>query len=237
MVEHCSSQEVDARLGLFYLCTTALVVHLNCNLVLFNLCPELVRQLQCKHEVFSVFDCVRTSLEGLSGLDLYDFILRERVQLSVVRQVDLIVIVFSLLKHQLLLSIVLFISHESLLCRLSPDPDRLVSRHCHEVVTNARDSEAPDLTEEGVEHKDFIESVGIDHLDLMVLARGEHVVSVSDKANGRDAVCMDEHRLVDVTKLHAPDLEVLISTASGQNLSVGADVERQHRQLVAVKVQ
>jgi hypothetical protein len=35
-----------------------------------------------------------------------------------------------------------------------------------------------------------------------------------------DAVLVDEQRLVDVTKLHAPDLEILVSAASRKKLSI-----------------
>ena len=181
------------------------------NLVLLDLQPKLISKLEGKHQVFAVLYRIHTPLESRTCFDLYDLVLGEGVGLGVLGEIDFIILVFSLLKHRFFLSVLLLITDEGLLGSLSPDSNRFVSADSDEEVTDTRDSQTPHFCKKGVENEDFIVGVSIHHLNLMVLGGRENVVRVFNEPDLRDAVLMDEHRLMDVTELHAPYLEVLVS--------------------------
>jgi hypothetical protein len=107
-----------------------------------------------------------------------------------------------------------------LLLGLSPDSDALISTHSYEVISDTGHSETPDSSEEAIEREDLFERVTVHHFDFTVLGRSEDIVGVSDEPDTSDTVLMKENTFVDITELHAPNLEILISRACGQESAV-----------------
>ena len=50
-------------------------------------------------------------------------------------------------------------------------------------------------------------------------------MSVSDEPDAGNRVLMDEHRFVDVTKLHAPDFKVFVCRTCREQVAIRADVK------------
>lgn len=62
-------------------------------------------------------------------------------------------------------------------------------------------------------------------------------MSVANELHRRDRVCVQEEAFMDVTELHAPHLQVLVSRPGRKQSAIRRDIEGQDRQLVPVQVQ
>ena len=121
------------------------------------------------------------------------------------------IFLLSFFQHNFFLAHFLQVADENLLSRLSPDSDALISANRDHIVANRGESKTPDSAEEAIKHEDFFMCISVDHFDFSVFRGCADVVSVFDEFDLCDRVLVDEHAFVDVTELHAPNLEVLIS--------------------------
>ena len=181
MVEYVPAKEVDAWLGLFWGWSLLLPVDLQGDCILVHFLSEIVSEFKSSHQVVAVFDRLDGPLGGFSGLDFDDLVLGEWVDLLSLSNIDFHVLVFSLFEHLSLLTEFLFIRDEDLLAGLTPNSDALVTTDSDEIVTERRGCDAPHFTKEVVEHKDFLISVTVNHLDFLVFGSCQNVVGVLDE--------------------------------------------------------
>lgn len=77
--------------------------------------------------------------------------------------------------------------------------------------------------------------VAIPVLDAAILANRPEVVAVLLERHLHDALIMGKDRLVTISKVKTPDLDVFVGRASGDQLGIGGDVKGENRKFVTVE--
>lgn len=92
-------------------------------------------------------------------------------------------------------------------------PDRPVSSAGEQHVALRTECHGPDLVVMALECMDQLPLVAVPVLDEPVFAAREEVMCLRHEDDLRHCVVVREERFVTVTKVHAPDLNVLVRTA------------------------
>jgi len=104
-------------------------------------------------------------------------------------------------------------------------------------VTSLTSHKRKYLSKMAIKLHDMFELVAIPVFDQFVLAGGEKVVRILLEFDLHNRVLVSKEALVAITKVKAPEFDVLVCRTCGDQLRVVGDVHVQHRQLVSVQVE